>query len=603
MSRSFRPDPITSSGPVVKDEPADYDHRRVVPPGSNDRIDYDEAGDEAEDEDDDDPIVRTIDVYISPALSGTLHLLQFPIEPAHGRLDGNHHRDRPMSSRTPPPIRARFRPRHNMLELEYPIPPYDRDHRRLPDNMCLSTRTHVSSSIAPGTHMALARLGGNGTRLDLIPLRRHVMQMRPSFGHLHDGIDDEDENGGDDENGEVVHKATGGGGSASSDRHNPARPIMFARRETERSATARRNSYAHKRASEAGEEWIELDAHGAAAVVGSAGGGGGGGRHSINTSSATREALSRVMCADVENALVLAGLSANDENDADVLPPGARRGGMDDRGARYVRSLNYLDSYSSGRGVVGGGGTEWTPSNAALANDRHGEDDVDMEEATDTPGFHGVMMMERAIAELAAKLAVLMQNGHGTMMPYCVIRSRFHPARVSDEILTAALSSCAVLVRGNFALKSTLAKFLSHAAGGGGGGGGGDGRKKMKLMREMRDLILLLLNMHGMVQRERLARAYSSWRGGGGGDDERRMAADGGYYDPIINPDTITFVLKTVARKSDNCWIAKVDDDEGFAAKFPEVAACHALYWMKKREMLADLVELYESVEDCDMEC
>ena len=52
------------------------------------------------------------------------------------------------------------------------------------------------------------------------------------------------------------------------------------------------------------------------------------------------------------------------------------------------------------------------------------------------------------------------------MIPYRVLRSRFHPNKVSDEMLTMALSSVAVLVRGNFALKSTLAKFL-HAAGGG----------------------------------------------------------------------------------------------------------------------------------------
>jgi hypothetical protein len=155
---------------------------------------------------------------------------------------------------------------------------------------------------------------------------------------------------------------------------------------------------------------------------------------------------------------------------------------------------------------------------------------------------------------------------------------------VPDEMLTVALSSCAVLVRGNFALRSNLANFLASTGG---------GKRKLKLMREMRDVILLLLNMHGMVQRERLARAYSS-RGGGGG---------GGGYDPIIDPDTITFVLATVARKSHDCWVAKVDDDEEFAARFPEVAALHAIYWMKKKEMLGELLELYESVESGDPEC
>ena len=95
-----------------------------------------------------------------------------------------------------------------------------------------------------------------------------------------------------------------------------------------------------------------------------------------------------------------------------------------------------------------------------------------------------------------------------------------------------------------------------------------------------------------------MARAYSSR--GGGGFGERRRDDNGSDYDPIIDPDTITFVLATVARKSHDCWVAKVDDDEEFAARFPEVAALHAIYWMKKKEMLGELLELYESVESGD---
>jgi DNA-directed RNA polymerase-3 subunit RPC5 len=620
-SSSIRPDAIPSSGPVVvvKDEfIADVDdHRHFVPHpvgSSSDDVDCrDGAGgmhrdDDDDDDDDDDPVIRTIDVYISPSLSSTIRLIQFPIEPAHGRhryrrIANGHEKGDDDGHRPPPPppapIEARYRPRHDMLELDYPLPNYDRDRRQLSDNLCLSTRTNVSTAIVPGTHMALARLGGGGAegnRLDVIPLRRSVMQMRPSFGHLHNGEDDEDDaanngrgrdgdnNGGDDDDG------------------GQQRPIMFARKETERSVNARKNSYAHQRASEALEEWIQLDVHGAIAHAG-------GGNRQMHSSVVRRETLSRVKCSDLDNALRLAGFADDAAADDDDEMPRAM---MDDRGARYVRSLNYLDAYSTGRGGAAGDASvdnlsEWTPSNAAArGNGRRGRDDDDniMTDATDDPDFLFGPNDDMAIAELAAKLALLMQNGQGTMIPYCVIRSRFHPANVPDDMLAAALSSCAVLVRGNFALKSTLTKFLSPAAAGGGGGGGGvDGRNKVRLLRELRDLILLLLNMHGMVQRERLARAYSSRNGGGRGGDEGRRNAGGGIYDPIINPDMITFVLRTVARKSDDCWIAKVDDDEGFAAAFPEVAACHAIYWMKKREMMADLIELYESVEGGNMEC
>ena len=40
-----------------------------------------------------------------------------------------------------------------------------------------------------------------------------------------------------------------------------------------------------------------------------------------------------------------------------------------------------------------------------------------------------------------------------------------------------------------------------------------------------------------------------------------------------------------------------MEDDEEFAADFPEVAACHGVYWMKKKEMLIGLIELYENSE------
>ena len=84
-------------------------------------------------------------------------------------------------------------------------------------------------------------------------------------------------------------------------------------------------------------------------------------------------------------------------------------------------------------------------------------------------------------------------------------------------------------------------------------------------MRELFNVILLLLNMHGMVQRERLVRLYSSRGGGVGGFGKRRMANNGSNYNWIIDPDTILFVLATVVRKFHDCWVAKVDDNKEYA--------------------------------------
>lgn len=538
MSR--RPDAVTSSilRPVVKDTPI------------NDHVHYDE-----EDDDDDDPIVRTIDVFISPALSNTLHLLQFPIEPAHRRNNNtsnssNNKRDVKGNYNTPSsPIEAKYRPRHNMLELEYPLPHIPSHNRQLPDKMCLSSRTNASNSIGLNTHMALARMNGSGTRLDVVPLRRHVLQLRPTFDHLHDGGD------GDDNDDFNNNNNNGGTNDDTAAATTKVKPIMYARKETERSAATRRSTYAHKKASEASEEWITLDVHGS----------------NGNWSTVRKETLARVKCTDKDKTLKLA--KVGHENDEDG------------RGAGYVKSLNYLDSSGSGSGT--GENFVENLSEWALSSSMTTDDNNDMSEINDGEVI-SVSASERATAELAAKLAVLLQNGNGTMIPYCVLRSLFRPTKVSDEMLTVSLSSCAVLVRGNYALKSTLAKFLTSAAstGTGGGGEGGGGTTKLKLLRRLRDFILLLLSMHGMVERRRLIKAFSSSRGNGAGE-----------HDCIIDPDTITFVLKTVARQSHNCWVAKVDDDKEFAVNFPEVAACHAMYWTKKEEMLADLINLYEDAD------
>ena len=100
-------------------------------------------------------------------------------------------------------------------------------------------------------------------------------------------------------------------------------------------------------------------------------------------------------------------------------------------------------------------------------------------------------------------------------------------------------------------------------------------------MKEMRDLMLLLLNMHGSISRERLIRAYES------------KASTSDEY-TVIDADMITFVLETIAKLSNGYWVSKVEDDAVFAARFPQLASYHAAFWMKKKEMLRDLVELYE---------
>mmetsp|Transcript_19063 Transcript_19063/g.29807 ORF Transcript_19063/g.29807 Transcript_19063/m.29807 type:complete len:481 (-) Transcript_19063:3312-4754(-) len=458
----------------------------------------DEDGD-----DDEDPIIRSIDVFISPELSRTLHLLQFPIQPVNA-ITSSSSSNKYNSSKAITPIEAKVRPKHNMLELEYPIPnsALGGQSNQQAGHKHLTQRTFTSNAIAPVTHMALAKLDKAGERLDIIPLQKSVMQMRPSFDHLHSHEEEDDAQTNLDKSGDSNTAASSG----------KQKPILFQKKESDRSATARRNSYAHKRASEESEEWIELDVHGS------------GGKWS----SVRKDMLRKVGCANRDLAIQLAKTKFTDRD-----------------GGHYVRSLNYMESISAAfADTTEMGEPALTSSNTATG----GEDDVD----------------ETAVAELASKLVILLQEGLGKMIPFSVLRSNFHPEKVSDEMLIMALSSCAVLVRGNFALKSSLAQFL-----------------KKDVMRELRDLMLLLLNMHGSIQRERLVRTF-----------ETKASTNDDYA--VINADVITFVLETMAKLSNGCWVPKVEDDVVFAARFPKFATCHGVYWVKKKDMLKELVELYE---------
>lgn len=351
---------------------------------------------------------------------------------------------------------------------------------------------------------------------------------------MHDDDDDENANNND---------AAAEANAASSSASGRPKSLAFQKKENERAANARKNSYAYKRAAEESEDWIPLEVH--------------GNTHDGKWTPFKKEVMKKVSCPDRGKDLQLSrGVASNEA---------------------YVRSLNYLDSVAGGASFASTSKedlSDWVPSNA----DSHTaettlEDEFQDFESSVTPA-PVVGATEKAAAELAAKLAVLLQNGDGTMIPYRVIRSRFNADAVSDEILTMALSSCAVLVRGNFCLKSTLAQFINA---------GGTASKRGRALRELRDLILLLLNMHGMVQRERLIRVYA----------EQEDECD------IVTPETITFFLQTVAkRSSDRCWHPKVEDDEKFAAMFPEVAAFHGVYWVKKKEKIKKLVELYECMAD-----
>mmetsp|Transcript_10776 Transcript_10776/g.22412 ORF Transcript_10776/g.22412 Transcript_10776/m.22412 type:complete len:567 (+) Transcript_10776:196-1896(+) len=555
---SARPDSVASNI-RVKSEPVDdalpplTSSNASIPPNQTTAAATNSFSD---DEDEDDPIIRSIDVYISPQLSPHLHLLQFPLQSSQVSL--------PPQNRHP--TTAKLRPHHRQLSLSYLIPPSAKSStRQLPDVMCMNERTFSSTAIRPVTHMALGKLDKSGKRLDVVPVQREVFQMRPSFHHLHMHDDDDEDEANNAASASEIETKSG-----------KQKPIMFQKKESERAALSKRKSYSYQKAMQESEEWVELDVH------------------THPSDQIRKETMRLISCSDREKIHKLAKSA---------------------KGGGYVRSLNYLDSVSGLRADDGDGGleniSEWSAfeamdrnsyvtsanGNATSSKDGDGDgdgnsmdaDDHDNNELATPANLNTSEAMERATAELATKLTTLLQNGNGTMIPYRVIRSRFHADNVPDDMLTTALSSCAVLVRGNFALKSTLAQFLRTSMGG--------GESRRKLVRELRDFILLLLNMHGRIQRERLIYVYETLAKRQQEEEENDDARRNNDYG-VITTETITFILRTVAKKTIDCWEAKVEDDEDFAGMFPKVAACHGVYWIKKKEMMKELVELYECAGD-----
>lgn len=472
----------------------------------------------------DDEIIREIDVYISPELARTMYLIQFPLQTASHTVipstkqnkKNSQHRQPPLTQTEPPiPNAARIKPEHALLELDYSVPTYSFSNQRsVPEVLDLSTRTHTSSEIPITTHMALGLFDDTGTKIDLVPLHR-ILQMRPSFKHIDAVFDDDD----------LLSKQAQAEDGKKKEGSNP---ILFKKSESERTVQIRESSYAHKRACEEKEEWLTLDVHGMRSV----------GR---------REAMKKFYCSKEER-----------EVDLKFAKPGKVGGGTG-----YVKSLNYLPNVNFEedaeedfvKPVAGVGEKE---RGLAVVGEDEDEDnmpmDEDGEEGDTESSFH---------RELTDRIAKLLQGRGGVPIPFPVIRSRYHPS-VTDEDLLQATSASAVLVRGNFLLKSSLLGLTSpHVA-------------------NARDLILILLNKYGFVQHDKLKAVYESL------DEVEDIAKI------IVTEEILGALLNLVGRKTLNGVELKVDDDPTIEAYFGKVAKKHNDYWKSKEALLTEYVGLYE---------
>ena len=478
-----------------------------------------------------DEVVREIDVYLSPELSAQLHLMQFPLQAA----------TRTASREMAHPGAAKIKPQHAALQLEYPF----EDGMNAPTNR---RRLFDSYHVPVVTHMALGRFDASGSVLHLVPLS-NVVQMRPSMDHIQ--AQDESEP-------EAVAVA-----GQSMDTVDSTK-LMFHRPESEKSITSRRSSYAYYQAAKAAEPWIDLTVQAGSAAPNY-------GLH-IPSHSWKHE--------DVDNN--------NTQHCHDVT-------------ASYVKTLNYIpQAIPSTRGERAAPSVVSTSSNTIVEEftvPYHSLNDMDtfttpsytlqqpqlqedgshtskstlptsnrFTHAHTTISSNTQVTVTPIIPTWKKDLTTIVTNllqGPGTPIPYLVIRSRFPmiSSHLSDEDLLEAVSSCAVMVRGNFLLKSSLLPMSNPR------------------VCDARDLILLLIHKYGFVHREIIIQV---------------LCANTVNTNVQVSSNALHGILTSVGRKTRNGVELKVDDDTFVETYYPHIAALHTHHWARKEERMLTLVQQYE---------
>ena len=291
------------------------------------------------------------------------------------------------------------------------------------------------------------------------------------------------------------------------------KPILFEKRANDRQVNAQRTSYAFKKADEDSEEWISLEVHG---------------HKSLEKKEAIKKCHCPHECRDIDLEFAKVGETPN---------------------IGYVKSLNYLPTQD----VSGFAEEDFMVPTGASIHDM---------EIDDESGLNQPPTWKK---ELTSRIATILQRKGGVPFSYAVIRARFN-ASVTDEILIEALSSSAVMLRGNFILKSSLMAFSSpHVA-------------------DARDFILALLNNYGYVQREKLINVYKAL-------DENDPAAI------VVTPSVINNIMQMVGKPALDGMTPKIDDDMAFITTFSHLLRSHTDYWERKEVALQRYLDLYENID------
>ncbi|BFZ53154.1 hypothetical protein PYCC9005_000177 [Savitreella phatthalungensis] len=159
-------------------------------------------------DDDDDPIEYSYDLFSAPAMADTLHLLQYPMRPRDQAYRG-----------AETPAGARFKAKTGWLEVDVPIPEtqfYDTENADRWTSKWLKQQT-IGGKIVGSRHYAVGVRYGD--EIHLIPVAG-VAQLRPLFKH----VDQRDEN-----DRATRYDGGGSGGAGAGGQQGEGKPVPTSR--------------------------------------------------------------------------------------------------------------------------------------------------------------------------------------------------------------------------------------------------------------------------------------------------------------------------------------------------------------------------------------
>lgn len=209
-------------------------------------------------DEDDDPVVQEVDVYLSKQLADRLYLFQYPVRPAKLYYDDVAH------------LAARIKPKQQKVELEVSVNIHSPNYSKSKgEQIALNVDgTSLSSSAQPKTYSSdlmdkqllcsqpsvlspKRYLGGiyRDGELHITPLKG-IIHLRPSFGYLDQA--DAKGRGPSGETEEVVEEE---------EPEAKAVTVKFARRETQEAKARRMASYEYISKKRDEEPWIHVHHH------------------------------------------------------------------------------------------------------------------------------------------------------------------------------------------------------------------------------------------------------------------------------------------------------------------------------------------------------